>query len=319
MERKGFSAGAGSWADRRKSMQPISISGAQLVRAGHLPGREEALPLVIEPNPEVGPLKLHEWAADNIDFIERSVLRYGGVLFRNWDARTQDDFHRVLGAIGAELIQYTESSTPRRNLKNNVYTSTEFPQDQTIALHNELSTAATFPLKIWFFCDVPAEQGGERPSPTCAACTAACRRRPAQSSRTGVAAGEELRRRLRPHLAGLLPHRGPRRGGALRRGAGHGVRVEGGRPPAHPAGAPRRGGAPGHGRQGLVQPHRLLARLQPGPGGPPAPARAVRPGGHAVPDLLRRRHPHRGRGRGRAARRLPGRARWSSPGARATC
>jgi len=163
MERKGFSAGAGSWADRRKSMQPISISGAQLVRAGHLPGREEALPLVIEPNPEVGPLKLHEWAADNIDFIERSVLRYGGVLFRNWDARTQDDFHRVLSAIGAELIQYTESSTPRRNLKNNVYTSTEFPQDQTIALHNELSTAATFPLRIWFFCDVPAEQGGETP------------------------------------------------------------------------------------------------------------------------------------------------------------
>ncbi len=163
MERKGFSAGAGSWADRRKTMQPISISQTQLVRVGHLPGREGALPLVVEPNPEIGTLKLHEWAADHLDFINRGVLQHGGVLFRNWDVKTQDDFHRVLESIGAELIQYTESSTPRRNLKKNVYTSTEFPQDQTIALHNELSTAATFPLKIWFFCDVPAEWGGETP------------------------------------------------------------------------------------------------------------------------------------------------------------
>lgn len=164
MERKGFSTGAGSWSDRRRAIQPISISQTQLVRMGHLPGREGGLPLVVEPNPEfAGRLKLHEWAVDHLDFIEKSVLRYGGVLFRDFDTKNQEDFHRFLDTLGAALIQYNESSTPRSQLKKNVYTSTEFPQEQTIALHNELSTAATFPLRIWFFCDTPAEEGGQTP------------------------------------------------------------------------------------------------------------------------------------------------------------
>jgi alpha-ketoglutarate-dependent taurine dioxygenase len=164
MERKGFSAGAGSWADRRKQVQPISISPSQLVKVGHLPGREGLLPLVVEPVPEyAGTLKLHEWAPDNLGLIETGVLRYGGVLFRGFDTRSQDDFHRFLGTLEVELIQYNESSTPRTQLKGNVYTSTEFPNDQTIALHNELSTSATIPQKIWFFCDLPAAEGGQTP------------------------------------------------------------------------------------------------------------------------------------------------------------
>lgn len=164
MERKGFSAGAGSWADRRKAVQPIRVSETQLVTIGHLPGREDAIPLVVEPAPEyAGVLKLHEWAVDHLAMIQKGVLRYGAVLFRNFDAKGQEDFHRFLDTLGVELIQYNESSTPRTQLKKNVYTSTEFPQDQTIALHNELSTSATIPRRIWFFCDLPAESGGQTP------------------------------------------------------------------------------------------------------------------------------------------------------------
>lgn len=164
MERKGFSAGAGSWADRRKAIQPVSISQTQLVTIGHLPGLEDRLPLVVEPVAEyAGKLKLHEWAVDHLQMINSAVLQYGGVLFRNFDTRTQDDFNRFLDSLGVELITYNESSTPRTKLKKNVYTSTEFPNDQTIALHNELSTSATVPQKIWFFCDLPADEGGQTP------------------------------------------------------------------------------------------------------------------------------------------------------------
>jgi len=164
MERKGFSAGAGSWADRRKTIQPVSISQTQLVTIGHLPGREGALPLVVQPVPEyAGKIKLHEWAVDHLQTIERGVLQYGGVLFRGFDVKNQEDFHRFLDSLGTSLIQYNESSTPRTQLRKNVYTSTEFPNDQTIALHNELSTSATVPMRIWFFCDLPAEEGGQTP------------------------------------------------------------------------------------------------------------------------------------------------------------
>jgi alpha-ketoglutarate-dependent taurine dioxygenase len=162
MERKGFSAG--SWADRRKSVQPISISQTQLVKIGHLPGRDGLIPLVVEPVAEyAGKLKLQEWAPDHLQMLEKAVLEFGGVLFRNFDAKGQEDFHGFLDSIGANLITYNESSTPRTQLKKNVYTSTEFPNDQTIALHNELSTSATLPVKIWFFCDLPAAEGGQTP------------------------------------------------------------------------------------------------------------------------------------------------------------
>lgn len=163
MERKGYSAG-GSWADSRGQVQPVSLTQTQLVKWGFLPGREELLPLVIEPEAQyAGTLELHEWAKDNLEMIQENVLKYGGVLFRNFDTEGQEGFHRFLDALCVELMTYNESSTPRTKLMGGVYTSTEFPSDETIALHNELSASATFPTKIWFFCDVPAAEGGQTP------------------------------------------------------------------------------------------------------------------------------------------------------------
>ena len=146
---------------------PAPANGPALpegVRVGHLPGLEGRLPLVVEPDPALaGTLRLHEWAPGHLPWIEAGVRRFGGVLFRGWDTRAQDDFHRFLDSIGAELLHYNESSTPRTEIRNHVYTSTDFPPDQSIALHNELSVAATVPLRIWFFCELPAQEGGQTP------------------------------------------------------------------------------------------------------------------------------------------------------------
>jgi alpha-ketoglutarate-dependent taurine dioxygenase len=48
-----------------------------------------------------------------------------------------------------------------------IYTSTEYPADQSIFLHNENSYQATFPLKIFFRCVTPAPEGGETPIADC--------------------------------------------------------------------------------------------------------------------------------------------------------
>jgi alpha-ketoglutarate-dependent taurine dioxygenase len=162
MERKELSGGARSWSDRRKAVQPITVSQTEMVRTSHLTGHP-GLPLVVEPSPGFENLRIDEWARDNRQWVEDAIHRHGGVLFRGFGLKGQEDFNRFLSTIEAPLINYTESSTPRRQVKKNVYTSTEFPSDQTIALHNELSTAATFPLRIWFFCDIPAEEGGQTP------------------------------------------------------------------------------------------------------------------------------------------------------------
>lgn len=152
----------GNWTERRKAATPktISVSQEELIGVGLLDSGNQ-LPLVVRPNIEG--INLSDWVKNNAEFVEQSVLKHGGVLFRGFDMKSQGDFQQFLAACNLPLIEYFESSTPRIQLGDKVYTSTEFPPDQHIALHNELSTAATFPLKVWFFCLKPADQGGETP------------------------------------------------------------------------------------------------------------------------------------------------------------
>jgi alpha-ketoglutarate-dependent taurine dioxygenase len=154
--------GGGLWAERRKSARPtaISVTGEGLVKLSTL-GEGGTLPLVIEPRVEG--LSLPLWAAENVAFIESRLLGHGGLLFRNFDVRTQGDFEAFLDALGLPQMVYMEAATPRTKLSEKVYTSTEFPPEQTIALHNELSYVNIFPMKIWFYCLQPAERGGETP------------------------------------------------------------------------------------------------------------------------------------------------------------
>ena len=150
------------WTDALKtaSPRPISVSRADLVNTYCLHSEKE-LPLVIEPR--LGPIKLHDWAESNVEFINEKLLRYGALLFRGFALGSQSDFEGFLRALRVELLRYMESATPRTELGDRIYTSTEFPPDQTIALHNELTYVSTWPMKIWFFCETPAEKGGETP------------------------------------------------------------------------------------------------------------------------------------------------------------
>ena len=76
---------------------------------------------------------------------------------------TQDDFEDALKSMSVELMHYMEGATPRVQLSENIYTSTEYPPNHSIELHNELSYVTTWPGRIWFFCVTPSPQGGETP------------------------------------------------------------------------------------------------------------------------------------------------------------
>ncbi len=67
------------------------------------------------------------------------------------------------GGCGNPLLPYDFASTPRSLISDGVYTSTEYPAHQHIPLHNEHSTRGEWPMRIWFHCLVPAEQGGQTP------------------------------------------------------------------------------------------------------------------------------------------------------------
>jgi alpha-ketoglutarate-dependent taurine dioxygenase len=144
-------------APRRKA---VSLSTASMVRFGSLaPG--QTLPLVIEPAlDELDPVA---WAQNNFEFIGQKLVEHGAVLFRGFRLRTAEDFERFSRALIPHRVNYVEGSSPRLSLGEKIYTSTEYPADQFVSMHNELSYAHRWPGRLLFFCDVEPQQGGETP------------------------------------------------------------------------------------------------------------------------------------------------------------
>jgi alpha-ketoglutarate-dependent taurine dioxygenase len=121
-----------------------------------------SLPLVI--SPAIDGVNLVAWSEKHQDFIETHLLKYGGILFRNFQVYGVEEFQHFLKATSKEaLLDYTYRSTPRTQVAEKIYTSTEYPANQSIPLHNENSYSTIWPMKIWFFCIKSAEQGGETP------------------------------------------------------------------------------------------------------------------------------------------------------------
>lgn len=151
-----------SWAARRGVEKPKPISGSQLDWIVATPRDPEyPLPLVIEPR--MKSVDLGAWVANHRDWLDQELHRYGGILFRGFGLAVQSDFELFLRPYADELLHYREGATPRSDRGHNIYTSTEFPPEETIALHNELSYVNTWPMKIWFFCTQPPATGGETP------------------------------------------------------------------------------------------------------------------------------------------------------------
>ena len=118
----------------------------------------QSLPLVMQPDPS-----LTDWAKSNVAVIEANLLQYGAILFRDGGVTTQADFARFVETLFPETLSYVERSTPRTRLTDRLYTSTEYPASESIALHNESSYASIWPEKICFFCLSPADRQGETP------------------------------------------------------------------------------------------------------------------------------------------------------------
>jgi alpha-ketoglutarate-dependent taurine dioxygenase len=147
---------------RFKKIQPkaLSLDRGELIKK-HFLSPEQAIPLVLEPQLEI--LDLAGWLKNNWQSVEADLLKHGAILFRGFDVPDQAAFARVVGATSVPLMQYMEGATPRSELGGKVYTSTEYPPDQSIALHNELTYVMTWPMKIWFYCLQPAQERGETP------------------------------------------------------------------------------------------------------------------------------------------------------------
>ncbi|HYM00575.1 MAG TPA: TauD/TfdA family dioxygenase, partial [Blastocatellia bacterium] len=102
-------------------------------------------------------------AASNVEFIETQLMRRGAILFRGFVLDSAAAFERFARYVTPELVNYVEGSSPRLRLADKVYTSTEYPPEYFISLHNELSYAHKWPGRLFFYCNLAPPQGGETP------------------------------------------------------------------------------------------------------------------------------------------------------------
>lgn len=95
--------------------------------------------------------------------LRATLVEQGGLLFRGFDVGGVDGFDRVVRALAGEPLTYTERSSPRHAIKGKVYTSTDYPADEEIFLHNENSYQARWPLTLFFYCITPPQTLGATP------------------------------------------------------------------------------------------------------------------------------------------------------------
>ncbi len=140
--------------------KPISLSKQALINASY-PDASSHFPLVLAP--AIDRLDIIAWARENLAFLEASLLRHGAILFRDFEIDSLSIFDGFVRAVSTEMLDYREPSSPRHEVAKRIYTSTDYPADQWIHMHNEMSYAHSWPRKVFFFCRQPATIGGATP------------------------------------------------------------------------------------------------------------------------------------------------------------
>jgi alpha-ketoglutarate-dependent taurine dioxygenase len=113
--------------------------------------------------PNLGDINTPRWLKQQKHQLDDYLLRYGALLLRGFNVRKQEDFYEVLQHLGEEMLTYTVRSSPRHQVHDKIYTSTDYPAQYMINMHSENSYAPEWPLKILFYCDQEPGQGGETP------------------------------------------------------------------------------------------------------------------------------------------------------------
>ncbi|WP_281560966.1 TauD/TfdA family dioxygenase [Thalassomonas sp. RHCl1] len=109
-------------------------------------------------------IKPLDWAQEHGEAIEQWLQSKGALLIRGLDLASSRQFGKLLSQLfSGELLSYNLRSTPRTELRGNIYTATEYHSDQLIVQHNEQAYTNVWPMRLGFFCMLPSAEGGETP------------------------------------------------------------------------------------------------------------------------------------------------------------
>ena len=84
------------------------------------------------------------------------------LVWRGFDVG-RDEFDAMVDLLLPQRWAYRHGNSPRTKVGDNIYTSTEYPPEYTISMHNELSYAKRYPSRLLFYCHQAPETGGATP------------------------------------------------------------------------------------------------------------------------------------------------------------
>lgn len=117
------------------------------------------------PHVITGSDSLPDYIAAHRHPVNRALAECGAVLFRGFDVTCGDAFDAVVQAYGEPGFTYSESlsNAVRVNVTDRVFTANEAPPDTSIYLHHEMAQTPLYPSKLFFYCQIAAEEGGATP------------------------------------------------------------------------------------------------------------------------------------------------------------
>ncbi|HEX6969583.1 MAG TPA: TauD/TfdA family dioxygenase [Micromonosporaceae bacterium] len=148
---------------------------------------DDRLPIVSAPELAHDP----SWLPAHRDRLRSVAYERGAVLIRGLAVADAGQAAEASRHLLDELLIEREPFAPRRSLPGGVYTSTEWPADQPMCMHHELSYGREMPGMLVFSCLVAPTRGG---SIALADAAAVLRDLPAHLVEQFVRVGWELRR-----------------------------------------------------------------------------------------------------------------------------
>jgi alpha-ketoglutarate-dependent taurine dioxygenase len=100
------------------------------------------------------------WAARQREAVMTLLAQHGAVLVRGLGVASADGLAGIATALGVASMTEREAFAPRRSYPGGVLSSSQWPADEPMCMHHELSYANVVPSILLFGCVSAARRGG---------------------------------------------------------------------------------------------------------------------------------------------------------------
>ncbi|MCB0508738.1 MAG: TauD/TfdA family dioxygenase [Chitinophagales bacterium] len=122
------------------------------------------LPLIVTPSSsDKSKATLLQWISENRKMLEQKLIESGAILFRGFDVQTPQDFEDVAKTTEPDLKDDYLGTSPRDKKTEFVFSASELPPHYPIMQHCEMSFLPAAPRRLFFYCNIQPEYGGETP------------------------------------------------------------------------------------------------------------------------------------------------------------